>query len=99
MNLPEHLLVIAMEECSELQKELSKALRFGPNDRDPKAPHATNREKIVQEFADLRAVMEMIHEAAIIEEPHNEQVLELILAKKLKVSEMLKYSREQGTLR
>lgn len=35
MNRQEHLLVIAMEECSELAMELSKVARFGFDDFNP----------------------------------------------------------------
>lgn len=60
MNKSEHLLTIVAEECAEVQKEISKALRFGLDDKltlDPDGPRGTegptNRQKIAEEFLDL----------------------------------------------
>jgi hypothetical protein len=50
MNEREYLLVCVMEECSEIQKAASKALRFNLN----------KSEEIENEFIDLVALFEML---------------------------------------
>lgn len=67
MDRQDHLLIRAMEECAEVQQRLSKALVFGlervqqaANDRPEQNPdRLTNRERIIEEYNDLVAVMEM----------------------------------------
>lgn len=53
----EELLVVVMEECSEVQKECAKVLRF---DDDPK-------QRISHEIGDLLCVIEMLSEADLID--------------------------------
>ncbi len=60
MNKSEHILTVIGEEGGEVAKEISKALRFGLDDRvtlDPHGPRGTegptNREKISAEFIDM----------------------------------------------
>ena len=59
MTRDEHLQLIAIEECGELAHRLSKALRFGMDQVQPNQP-LTNRERIIAEYCDLIAAMEMI---------------------------------------
>ncbi len=59
MNETEHLLIILAEECAEVAKETSKALRFGENEVMP-GQTLTNRERILHELNDLWAVVEML---------------------------------------
>lgn len=54
-----NLLIVAYEECVEIQKEVCKAIRFGINSRGPR-DFDTNGQKIVQEFYQLEAVLEML---------------------------------------
>ncbi len=58
MNEREYLLVCVMEECSEIQKAASKALRFNLNDPD----------EIENEFIDLVALFEMLQFVTLDEE-------------------------------
>jgi len=58
MNREEHILTIIGEECSEVQQRCSKALRFGMDEKQHDQ-ELTNSERILQEFNDLVAVMEM----------------------------------------
>lgn len=60
MNHSENLLVVASEECAEIQKEIAKALRFGTDNHHPDEPEKTNGERIIAEFHQLRAVMDML---------------------------------------
>jgi len=68
MTRDEHLMTIAMEECNEIAVRISKAKRFGMDqiqqDADDKPEEnpdrLTNRERIIREYYDLRAVLGMI---------------------------------------
>lgn len=60
MDNKERLMIIAMEECAEIQQEISKALRFGVYNHHPNNPYITNGERILREFHQLRAVMDML---------------------------------------
>lgn len=86
-----HLLSCVSEECAEVAQVASKAIRFGLFDE---YAGQTNREKLIQEFTDLVAVMEMALETNIITEINMRSVDE----KKEKVKKFLKYSRERGEL-
>jgi hypothetical protein len=96
MNKTEHLLVILSEECAELSKEVSKALRFGLDDFEP-GQNLTNREKIVNEFNDLYAVFTMLVEQGVF---NDRRLLskDAIEKKKQKVLQYMKYSENAGTL-
>ncbi len=59
MNRKEHLLVILSEECSEVIKEVSKALRFGLENGYP-GQSKTNQDNIEDELTDVFAVVEML---------------------------------------
>ena len=92
MTRDEQLLVRAMEECSEIAQRFSKALVFGLDETQPEQPFS-NRSRIMLEFHDLAAVMEMCG--------LNPRDLDddLIRAKKAKVEKYLAYSAECGTLK
>ena len=96
MNRQEHLLVILSEECAELSKEVSKALRFGLNDHAPLSAE-TNAQRIVAEFNDLVAVFRMLSENNIFN-PEDLLNDKSIQDKKEKVERYLTYSKLVGTL-
>lgn len=58
MTRDELLLVQVMEECDELSQRVSKALRFGLEQVQP-GQELNNRDRIYQEYYDLRAVLGM----------------------------------------
>jgi len=91
MNRREHLLTILMEECAELAQAASKAIRFSP---DSNYDGITNREKLQNEYNDVLAVVEMLHDDGI--EMYDDP--ELIDAKQQKVEKFLKDSKRIGTL-
>jgi hypothetical protein len=98
MTREEHLLVIIAEECSEIAKHCTKALRFGldsgyPND-------VNNAQGIVLEFLDLSAVIEMLRESSEIMKTAalSTSVDEVLAVKKAKVETFLVYSAERGRL-
>jgi hypothetical protein len=88
MTKEEHLLVILSEECSEVIKEVSKALRFGLLDIEPGQPD-TNYKKIQYELNDLYAIVELLHEKKIISLDFNRVLIE---KKKIKMLKWLEYS-------
>lgn len=89
MNKNEHLLVILMEECAEVAKETSKALRFGMYEVMPGQPR-TNRERIMAELNDLYAAIEMLG--------LSQMDRDAVERKKDKVRKYMNYAEECGTL-
>lgn len=94
MILQEHLLVMLMEECDEVSQRASKALRFGLREVQ-KGQQLTNAQRIIYEFNDLIAIMEVLEERALIPRIVD---MEAINHKKRKVLEFLEYSKQCGTL-
>lgn len=94
MLIQEHLLIILMEECSEVAQRASKALRFGLREVQ-KDQYLTNAERIIYEFSDLYAVMRMLHQQGLLPQVTNSDMID---AKTRKLHEFLEYSRECGTL-
>lgn len=105
MNRKEHLLLIVMEECSELSQAASKAGRFNPLDRktmdptvintDPSEP--TNADKMEVELNQLLAVIRMLVDE-FPDEFRMRRKPEIQTAKIIKVEQYLEYSRMVGTL-
>jgi len=91
----EHLLVCLIEECAEVQKAVSKALRFGLDDHAPDNPTITNDIDIANECVDLLAIIEMLRDENIIPSQNTSQMLQ---AKKDKVAKYMKYAEERGSL-
>lgn len=92
MNRQEHLLVILMEECAEVQHAAAKTLRFGKD--DTYADRASNVEQLRLEVTDLMAVVEMLSAEGInMSTPYLEKQ-----CKQTKVNHYLEYSKQQGTL-
>ena len=56
----ENLFVVAMEECAELSKELSKCLRFGLDNHKPDRPDLKNYQALLEEYAQLCGTVERI---------------------------------------
>ena len=94
MNTEEHLLTIVAEECNEVGQRASKALRFGLNEIQ-EGQTLTNAERLIYEFNDLVAVMEMLREAGYI---HKVFDGEQTVLKKEKVRTYLNYSKSIGKL-
>lgn len=93
MNKTEHLLIILSEECAELSKQISKALRFELDDIEPKQ-ELTYRARIISELADIIGAARLLVDENIIVFPGED----LIEAKKLKVQKYIEYAKNQGTL-
>lgn len=60
MGEKERLMVTAMEECAEIQQGMAKALNFGVNNHHPDEPCVTNGYRVMKEFYQLKAVMDML---------------------------------------
>lgn len=97
MNRREQLITIAAEECAEIAQRLSKVNRFGWGQVQPGvdrhgAPYDPNTDRVMTEFHDLVAVLEMagFHPRSLDDA--------LIQRKKAKVEEHLIESIAHGTL-
>lgn len=95
MTRTEHLLAILIEECGEVSQGTTRALRFGLRDIGP-GQESTNAERIMAEYADLLAVVEMLLEDRSL--PKHVEIGAMINAKKAKVEKFLEYSSKVGTL-
>lgn len=95
MNEREYLLTCLAEECSEVAKCVSKALRFGLDDAEP-GQALNNRERITEELFDLNAVATLCERAGLILGVlPNERAIQ---RKADKIERFKAISRDQGTL-
>lgn len=98
MNGAENLLVVAMEECAEIQQELAKVLRFGVNNHHPGNLDITNGERVLKEYFQLKAVMDLIMLKRIINPlPENKQY-QIMREKKDAVEKWEEYSKTIGQI-
>ena len=94
MNTIEHLLVCLAEECAEVQKEVTKALRFGLEDKWKSDLNTS--EKIAYECCDILAVIEMLKQESVIPQLDSDS---LIKDKKERVLKYMNYAKNNGVLR
>jgi hypothetical protein len=99
MTREEHLLTIIAEECVEIAKCATKALRFGLDDCEPGQPES-NARRICLECADLQAVLEMLAASNCMFQLTGRSIdMDVVMAaKKAKVEKFLSYSAERGRL-
>ncbi|MDT8992799.1 hypothetical protein RQP54_18140 [Curvibacter sp. APW13] len=98
MNRAEYLLVQAGSECNEIAHRASKALHFGLREVQP-GQEASNAQRLVAEYIDLLAVMEMLEEDGLVHIPTGTELREQIAAKKAKVEKFIRFAAEQcGTV-
>lgn len=101
MTREEHLLVIIAEECSEIAKNATKALRFGLDDHEPGQSEA-NATRMLVELNDLLAVFVLLKEdnaEFAAEYERIKQLQDTLRENKIyKVEKFLTYSAERGRL-
>ena len=100
MNRTEHLLTQLGEECAEVAQRASKPARFGlleVQDAPENVGHLNNSERIIVEYADVLAVVEMLADEGHLVINHETLAL-LKKAKKEKVEKYLLYAAKVGTL-
>ena len=99
MTREEHLLTIIAEECAEIAKAASKALRFGLDNHNPQEDE-TNAVLMHREYLDLTTVMQMLsNESAQMRDAINKVSFPTaMVAKKNKVEHFLEYSKSVGRL-
>lgn len=95
MTRSDHLLWILAEECAEVAQRASKAARFSLSEEQP-GQAMSNAERIMQEVADLMAVVEMLVAENLLRWPDDYD--SLIRAKQAKVEHYLKHSAANGRL-
>lgn len=94
MNRTEALLASLAEECGETTQRATKALRFGLNEIQM-GQELTNAERIIYEFNDIVAVMEILHAEGHLSRVIDQQYIAL---KKQKIEKHFQYSKEIGTV-
>src|ERR1035437_531521 len=94
MTKTETLLTCLAEECPETAQRISKALRFSLGEIQDGQEYS-NAERIVYEFNDIVAVMEMLKEEGAIDKVIDKEAIEL---KKKKLNKWLDYSSKMGTM-
>lgn len=95
MTRNENLLTILSEECVETAQRVSKALRFTLEEIQPEQ-ELTNAQRIVYEFNDILAVMEILQEEGVFDKVIDRDAID---KKKIKVAKYLNYSIEIGTVK
>ncbi len=100
MNRTEHLLTVLSEECVEVAKDISKAMRFGLHDQVSLNPDVlgsegpSNAMRIATELAELLAMKDWLVEEGIIPAPP----ITAYRAKRKRVERYMDYALRSGAL-
>lgn len=92
MTRKEYLLLVLSEECNEVGQRVSKALRFGLDEKQ-QGQDLSNQDRLIQEFNDLITVMEMLNDEYFFDRIYND---EQQIAKRKKIEKYFDYSVELG---
>jgi len=79
-----------------VQKEATKALRFGLDDNW--LNRGTQADRIVHEFVDLMSIYEMLIQEGHLNVVSITDSLAMVAAKKVRVEKYIGYAKERGTL-
>lgn len=95
----EHLLGILAEECNEVAVRVSKAIRFGLSEIQPKQ-HLTNAERMRDEMIDVLTMWDMLVERGAVREidPQSKEYIEKSGRKIEAVQRFMQFSESLGTL-
>ena len=99
MTREENLLVTLMEECAEVQQNVSKALRFGLGGHHPDAPEETNERSILTEYYQLVATMEMLLSDGYLKNLPVEEERRIKYDKKTKIRQYQEIAKELGLIK
>jgi hypothetical protein len=99
MNRTEHLLSCLAEECAEVSQRVSKALRFGLDERQEGQPD-DNAERIRLEMYDLIAVYLIAETEGLLPPLHLDGEIRnmIVKRKRAKIEKFMAISRDQGVL-
>lgn len=92
----ENLLIIAMEECAEIQREISKVLRFGVDNHHPDEPDIDNGERVLREYYQLQAVMTELIARRVIMPISGREKSRIVFAKREAIDKWENYSKDLG---
>lgn len=98
MKEQEYLMIVAMEECAEVQQALSKSLRFGLEDTHPETPELSNEKQVLIEFYQLCATIEMLQKKQILQTLPVSEIDRIKSQKIKKVAHFMKYSKAKKIL-
>lgn len=97
INLTENLLTTVSEECAEIAEAVSKALRFGLKNHHPLKPDETNAKKILVEFYQLTALIDLL-QGDQLPFLDTKEIIRIQFDKTEEVEYWIKKSKEFGTL-
>lgn len=98
MTERQYLLAKLAEECAEVIQAVTKCLRFGEDDTNPKSPEeGANFDKLVSEVADLRAIIQILDLESLHEDGDLEQ--EAMTGRVINIYKWLNYAKEQGQIK
>jgi len=93
MNESEYLLVCLLEELSETQKEVCKALRFGLDDCNPNdEKKIPNRERIQREISHINVIILRLVRNGVLTRFSDDD------GKEKRLDEFMQYSKDRGCL-
>jgi hypothetical protein len=93
MTIRQFLLTKLAEECAEVAQRAIKQQQFGGHEVQ-EGQELTNRERLLNEYNDLVAMVEFLREFGEI--PESENLALVIEQKRFKVNKYLKLSQELG---